>query len=272
MKKKIAIGSIVFAAVVCLFVGAASASWWHAEVFKVRQWFSVGSNTKLGKATIANHTAGDDVLHIRGASGQSGDMIEVSNSSGTKLMSVDKDGDLTAVSAVFSGATTFESLVTINDNLLVDNDTVGDVVARFDGTSGQTADLFQVYSNDCSNAEQFSLDADGDAEFSNSVLIDGGDAADEQLKVQAHASQSANIVDIETNAGVSMVTINSSGDLSCAHGLVLAPKGADPCSTLPAGSLFKSNGGSGTEGGMLCWCNEFGVDLKIDGSSADCSY
>lgn len=43
-------------------------------------------------------------------------------------------------------------------------------------------------------------------------------------------------------------------------------KAADPCSGLNVGAIFYS------AAGIICYCDQNGTDLKVDGSSAACSY
>jgi hypothetical protein len=95
MKKTIATMGLTLGFLCLAFVTIAHASWFTDEIMKVRKWFSVGTNTKLGTATIVNNVVGDKALVIRAASGQTADILDIQNSSGTSLVSFGSAGGVT---------------------------------------------------------------------------------------------------------------------------------------------------------------------------------
>jgi hypothetical protein len=89
-----------------------------------------------------DHAAADASIKVKAGTAQTGKLLDLQNSSGSTVASVATDGDIVGVDGTFSGQ------LTVNDNLLVDNDAVSDVAVRIDGTSGQAVDILQVRAYD----------------------------------------------------------------------------------------------------------------------------
>lgn len=181
------------------------------------------------------HAAADDSIEVKAGTAQTGKLLNLTNSSGSTVMSVATDGDLAAVDGTFSGnvsvtgtlaqtgAVTYSGMVTINDNLLVDGDGVSDVQVRIDGTSGQAVDILQVRAYD------------------GTEYLDVSSAGTVGVKVAAT---------FETGA------------------IGLKKYSSNPCATIGAdkGPWIDSS----QSPSVLCWCDSATDDMRIDGST-DCN-
>lgn len=272
MKKRIAIVAVV-ALFFAVGVGTLSAAWFTDQVVKVGKYLTVGTSSKLGKATVQNYTAADDVLHLRMATSQTGDALDITDSSGTTVSKIDKDGDLTAVQGTFSGTVTMGTTLTLSGALAssagiaetyqvaVDqDDTLTDIVAlsiSMSDAAGQTADAFQILDG---TTELLSMDSDGVLAQAGNMTIGG------TLALTGNQTNTANLtVNGNTTLG------NAAADtITCNTGLRMYEATADPCGTIAANTLFIARVYGGTANSHPCYCNVFGVDLKVDGTSASC--
>lgn len=100
MKSKIMLVAMAFLMFVC---GAAYGSWFTHTIVKVQKYLTVGTGTVAGNVTVSGPAANDLVV-IRAASAQSGDLLDMQNSSGTTLAKFASTGALTSAGLSSTGA------------------------------------------------------------------------------------------------------------------------------------------------------------------------
>lgn len=91
-------------AIITIAVSPEARGAFYKTMWKVKNYLTVGTSTHYSsRVSINTKSAATKGVVARGVSGQTANMLEVQNSSGTALMKVASDGDLTAVDGVFTG-------------------------------------------------------------------------------------------------------------------------------------------------------------------------
>lgn len=238
---------------VAIFLIAGTSWAGRARWLKITHKLMVGTQTASGTVTFLADSTSEDTQVNKAVASQTGDLIDFQDTSGNTLAKIAVDGDLTAVDGTFTGnmtvtgtfaptgAATFSGQVTVNDNLLVDNDAVSDVAVRIDGTSGQAVDVLQVRAYD--GTEYLDVSSSGHTGVKNNLVVGG------TLGVTGNT----------TLTGTLSVVDGTSFDN------YMAPNGvtADPCGTYPNGSIFWN-----LTSGIPCYCSNAGEDLKMSDNSA----
>lgn len=122
-------------AVACLSaVSFAATGSWNKWWLFVKKGVAIGVNSGTARLTVKGDGTNDIASFL--------------NSSGTEVLEIGSAGalapknGLSVTGAITCSTTgTFSGEVTINDNLVIDNDAVSDIVVTVDGTSGQVSDL-----------------------------------------------------------------------------------------------------------------------------------
>lgn len=204
----------------------------------VRDHATIGHHKRLGKLGIKASKVGEATVYIRTKASQTSPALDIENSAESDIFTVSEAGNVVVAGTLSTtGATTQEGGLTINGPLYVDGDGVSDVQGRFDGTSGQAVDIFQVRTYD------------------GTEKIDVSSAGVIGLKSAVACGATLGVTGATTLTGAA--TFSAS--------MVPSTQGSDPCGTLAVGSIYWT-------GAIMCYCNQNGVDLKIDGTSAGCSY
>jgi hypothetical protein len=241
MNKKIA---LIVGAGLLIIAGTAYAL--NSPYGRFTKWLMVGTWTKQAMVTFQGTTASDEVVVIRGADGQTEDLIDFQNSSGATLAKIAADGDITAVDGTFSGsvsmaATAFSGQVTINDNLYVNHDdSVTDEIAFVvDGSSGAVYDIMAIRTYD--GTEKLDVSAAGHTGVKGNLAVTGTSTL---------------------TGAVSVVT-------SIAHttgNIGLKIYSADPCGSIGANKGPWINNATPSK---MCFCDSATDDMIVDGST-DC--
>lgn len=322
-----------------VLLGASMAYSWDTSPFaKFNKWLGVGGY-QIGDSmvSVTIGSAAYEGVSIKGASSQTGDYLQIQNSSGTEVFDITSAGAITP-------ALTLTGALTVNDEVLIDADTTNAVALRVDGTSGQSVDIFHVRSYDAT--EYLDVASDGTIGLKtattcgdtltvtgkatvNDALFVNGDSDEVQLEIEGHSTQTNSVLSVQSyddtvllsvsNVGVTAISgattisdelyvdadttnavalrvdgtsgqsvdifhvrsydateyldVASSGVIglktatTCGSALVTKGVTADPCTGTgyAAGAIFYNS-----TSGIMCYCDNNLVDLKIDGTSASC--
>lgn len=239
-------------------ISAASQSW-NQWVLNVRSpstigGYKTGTPEKDGQLMVESDLAARDVLVLKMAASHTADALEIQNSAGSVLASIDKDGDLTAVAGTFSGAMSFASDATYTKQVAVDQtDTYTDVIAL--DIDGSTATSVDVVNFALGSTEYFSITSAGQVDIANVLAVTGAATMGSTLGV--------------TGAVTASSTLAVTNEATFAKGATMDGVSADPCAgaQYSPGSVFYNE-----TDGIMCYCDQNLQDLKIDGSSASCGF
>jgi hypothetical protein len=196
--------------------------------------FSVGGHVvnNAGTAVVP--------MLLRGASGQSADLFEIQNSANVDLVSVNSFGSI--LFGLANGAT---SILSSNGRIGVQPNNAAIVPLTVVGASGQSATL-QAWT-DNSNTVLASVGAAGQIRTAASIRNIAMDAVVAQLSLQASAagnpvailrgaaSQSANLLELQSSAGAILASFSSNGSLT-APSLTVSSGG-----TYTTGSIYSDS-------------------------------
>lgn len=226
--------------------------------------YTTGSPEELGQLTVETNAADIKGVVIKGYSGQSVDYLQIVNSSGTELYSVDSSGDMDVAGMNVEGDLNVEGGVTIDN---ASTDTVGLTVQSY---AGQVVNMLTVQDEGAAT-DFFEVEYDGDVKVNAGDFSVTGDTTLTGTTAIVGAATVSTTLGVTTDLTVSGNTVlgNATADtITCNTGLKPVVAGADPCATLAPLTMFMSSGSDG----LVCFCNANGVDLLIDGSSNACTY
>ena len=194
----------------------------------------INGTSALATATIYGHDAADEALVIKAASGQTADLVEIQNNSGTKIFSINSIGSILNLSnsnGVIShtGNQFFVRRGTSNAKgfcmdvfgpngfRVSEGEHIGfaDFTGGFDTAANTTirriADAHLAI-NGASATDTCQVTVGSNTSL-GTLTIYGHSASDETLVVRAASSQSADILQIQNSGGTELVTVDSSGKL-----------------------------------------------------------
>jgi hypothetical protein len=197
----------------------------------------------VGAHTITNNATGTVPLRINAITGQTANQMEFYNSSGVLSSRIAADG------AYVAGANSESFISGASFRLQIQPASAATVAATFRGASGQTADMLQVQNNsgttllsisslggiNNSTAGNISLfQRLGGAPFLGTLSVGTNFASQVGLAVRGAASQSANLLELQSSAGTNVAFFTSGGNLR-----------ANILQTLGAGFDAREGGGGG---------------------------
>lgn len=152
---------------------------------------------------MVNQTAAEDVLTIRGASSQTGDLFVAENSSSTEMFRIEDHG-----------------------RVYISPDSTADIALAIAKYTGATTDYFVAYDND-GTTERFAIEDGGN------VVITQKAAADVGVKIVQYSGPTTHALQVTSNDGSTTrfaVTKN--------HGVLFRTRTTKPTTGLTKGEVF----------------------------------
>ena len=228
-------------------------------VVQVNDQLVVGSSaTDLATTTIYGHSASDEALVIRAASGQTADVLEIQNNAGTKIFSINSSGgtlNLAGSNGVVShsgnqffvrkGSSTAKAfcmdVFTSNGFRVSEGEHIGfaDFSGGMDGAANTTirriADAHLAI-NGASATDSCQVTIGSNTSL-GTLTVYGHAANDEALIVRAAGSQTADIFQIQNNSGTELVTVDDEGNVGINSASPNAKLTVDGSMSLPIESI-----------------------------------
>jgi hypothetical protein len=228
-------------------------------VVQVNDQLVVGSSaTDLATTTIYGHSASDEALVIRAASGQTADVLEIQNNAGTKIFSINSSGgtlNLAGSNGVVShsgnhffvrkGSSTAKAFcmdVFGSSGFRVsEGEHIGfaDFSGGMDGAANTTirriADAHLAI-NGASATDSCQVTIGSNTSL-GTLTVYGHAANDEALIVRAAGSQTADIFQIQNNSGTELVTVDDEGNVGINSASPNAKLTVDGSMSLPIESI-----------------------------------
>jgi hypothetical protein len=144
---------LVTGVILMLMVAATNVAW-NAWSLQVRDTATIGGHKSgtpeiLGKLTVESDTASEKTLVIKQRASQTADSIEVQNSSGSELFSVDKDGDVSCVNIAASGTVALTGAAAFSGDVTLGDSTSDTITATGGLTSSNFFAVPTVTSDPC---------------------------------------------------------------------------------------------------------------------------
>lgn len=197
-----------------------------------------------GKITLDNSTvlmtaatAAQTPSTIQGVAGQTADLLQIKNSSGTVVSRIASDGGIEAANGIFAGYGSYAAFSAVTTaGFLVGSPGNPGLIVR--GATAQTADLLQLQNS--SGSSLVKVDAYGQL-YSVQQQITQTNAGAIPLQITGAPLQTADLLQIKNNAGTLLANVDALGNASFANQYSSRVKAASTASL----TVTYSNGTAG---------------------------